>query len=476
MAEVMMAHAQNAKSGVQGAHVALDDQPDVSGRNRPFTQLSPPATVPILFVAALYLLATGRWGSYLGIPGIPVYVGDILVASAVVQTLIWCRRAAGGWTDACRSIGQAPLALLLALCLLAWTLLRGLVGIGDIASSPLVALRDLAPYGYAIAAVLAFLLPTADGKLQRRLIYAALGSHVAWILLGPHVTSATAAGPLLGGTPIFTTRPDFDSAVLGVGIAFALRELTEGRRFGGRKVGSLALFIGASAYAISTQPTRAGLLAGLICIGAVGLIWIRRRFSDSERRSTSHVIRQVAIVVIGCLAVIVAVAVSPPGQRLLDGLSNQGSQAAGTADVRRSTWTEVYRYVTASPTRVAVGVGFGPDFIDASGTSYSLQGTLYKDVRSPHNYVIGTFARLGTIGGLLALLLIATAFYSAVRVLLGRPGPATTLASLVLLALPVTAMLGVVFESPFGAIPYFWAVGQVARAHVASRTEMPGFP
>jgi hypothetical protein len=43
-----------------------------------------------------------------------------------------------------------------------------------------------------------------------------------------------------------------------------------------------------------------------------------------------------------------------------------------------------------------------------------------------------------------------------------NPGTTTTFAALALLALPVTALLGVVLESPFGAIPYFWALGHVA--------------
>jgi hypothetical protein len=33
------------------------------------------------------------------------------------------------------------------------------------------------------------------------------------------------------------------------------------------------------------------------------------------------------------------------------------------------------------------------------------------------------------------------------------------LAALLVLTLPITALFGVVLESPFGAIPYFWAVG-----------------
>jgi hypothetical protein len=33
---------------------------------------------------------------------------------------------------------------------------------------------------------------------------------------------------------------------------------------------------------------------------------------------------------------------------------------------------------------------------------------------------------------------------------------------LLALGVPVVAMLGVVLESPFGAVPYFWALGHLA--------------
>ena len=38
------------------------------------------------------------------------------------------------------------------------------------------------------------------------------------------------------------------------------------------------------------------------------------------------------------------------------------------------------------------------------------------------------------------------------------------------IVLPVLALFGVVLESPFGAVPYFWAVG-VLLGHVASRRD-----
>jgi O-antigen ligase len=87
-------------------------------------------------------------------------------------------------------------------------------------------------------------------------------------------------------------------------------------------------------------------------------------------------------------------------------------------------------------------------------------------VRSPHNYLLNTWARLGLVGvGLVLGLMIA-----ALRVarLVARHAPRVrdddVLAMLLVASIPVVAFVGVVLESPFGALPYFWALG-----HLSSR-------
>ena len=49
-----------------------------------------------------------------------------------------------------------------------------------------------------------------------------------------------------------------------------------------------------------------------------------------------------------------------------------------------------------------------------------------------------------------------------------RAPTASVLAALLAISLPLVSMLGVVLESPFGAIPYFWALGQLAVLRVAA--------
>lgn len=429
-------------------------------------RLPPGKTLPVLAVGALYLLATGRWGSYVAVPGLPIYISDVVVAAAVLQTVRAARREGTGAADLRKVMTQGPLLLLLTLSLLVWAGVRFLLGIVAVLEQPLVALRDVVPYAYAVAALLAFLVPIKGGSLARRLVYTALTFHAGWLLLANHLPGWPWARPLLGGAPIFTPRSDFDSAVLGVAVALALYDLLVSGR-PRRPLSSVLLlgFVAANLYAITTLPTRAGFMAGVLAGLVVVCIWGARVGSGSAGRGL-HLRRLVVLVAAGAV-VTTGVLFTPPGHRLVDGirgLQGEQTQASGTIEVRQFVWGSVWDYVTADATRTAVGVGFGPDFIQSSGSSYALEGTEYKDVRSPHNYLLGTFARLGLGGALLAALVIVAGFVAAVRELARRPSTVTALACMVLVALPVTAMLGVILESPFGALPYFWAIGQVTRS------------
>lgn len=426
-------------------------------------RLPAPIALPLLWVAVLYLVGTGRWGSYVAVPGLPIYAGDILLAVAAAQVVVLLRRRGTTLHDIRHALVRADMALLLSLSLLAWVAIRGALSIGSVLADPLLGLRDAAPYAYAVTALLAFLLPAGGGPRQRRLVYVVLTLHAAWVLLGQRLPSRLVEGLLLGGTPIFTARSDFDSAVAGVAIAFSLHDLLLGRR--PRSVWPVTAIIGlaaANAVIIARLQTRAGLLAGVLSFGVVLLIWATHSGANQQGQTSRRLRLAVLIASLAILGGVVAM--SPPGQRLLQAVTGEQSQALGTVQVREYAWTGVTDYIFSDARRTAVGVGFGPDFIQDAGVAYALEGTEYRDVRSPHNYVLGTLARLGLAGALLAVLTMVSGAALAVRRLSGRADAPTVLAALLVLSLPIIALLGVVLESPFGAIPYFWAIGQLARS------------
>lgn len=421
------------------------------------------AGFPVLFVLALFMLSTGRWGSYVHVPGAPFYVGDALLVVAVVQAAVVRRR--GGYKLV--ALRATPVAMRLAFLLALWALLRFLPrsGLG------LVDLRDLAPYAYVVAAVVSFVLPVRPSTWVTRLAFATLTFHAAWFILSTigwiHSAELLQVGP--AGVTVFSTRPDFDAAVFGIAIGLALHQLLLRPR--GSLTVSVALlcFIVLNTWGVLAQHTRAGLLATFVAAGAVIAIWLRSRSGRAVEAPTSKRWALPAAVVAGALVLgLLALLFTLPGQRFVDSFNGSHGEAEGTANARMYVYDHLSDYLLDDPLRAIVGVGFGPDFLRDSHTLDVLEGSTYKNVRSPHNYVLGTWARLGIVGSVLAALMLVTGIWLAWR-RLPYGGTADVLAALVLLTLPVPAMVGVILESPFGALPYFWALGQVSAAYVSSR-------
>ena len=405
-------------------------------------------SIPVSALIALFLLTTSRWGSYITVPGLVFYVGDIALGLALVQSLLIL---AGRNRAKLRAIVDGPLVILLSIALVAFALARLFAG-GDVS---LVALRDAAPYAYALLAITSFVLPAGQHRSWRPVIYGALVFHLLWSVALPRIPGFPWFMPVLGAdAQVFALRPDFDATVLGLGAAFALQDLlVRARGTSRREVLALAAFATASVAGMASISTRAGLLAGFCALATVALTARHRR----KRRLSSG--RRLAAAGVLLALLVGAIAFTPAGQRVSEGFG--GGSAAGTVNARQQVWTRIGDYVLRSPERTAVGVGFGRDFIVESGSAAALEGE-YQNVRSPHNYVVGTLARLGVGGAMAVCLIIFLGWWLAWTALRQRPAPMTLLAALVALSMPVVGLLGVVLESPFGALPYFWALGQLA--------------
>jgi hypothetical protein len=411
---------------------------------------------PLIPMLALYLLATGRWGSYVSLPGLVVYVGDIVVGLAALQAVL----ALALGRASLRGLRRAPVCLLLSGAFVVYAAIRFVVQ----AEVSLLALRDLAPYGYAVVAVLTFLLPVRPRPAWRLATYAVLLFHLGWVVLVPRLSGYPWTLPVLGtDAQVFSARPDFDAAVLGISAALAVHDLLSRGRAGSRLTAvALLLFAGASVAGMLSLSTRAGLLAGMAVVGVAVVTGFR--FHRLGSLWTAHRAAVITVSAVCGVVAVIGIAVSPAGARL--GESFSGGAASGTVSARQTVWSQISRYVLAEPERAAVGVGFGRDFIAESGTTAALEGGVYSNVRSPHNYVLGTGARLGVGGALLAVMIMVAAGWAGFRSLRGDPDTLTALAAFVVIGIPVVALLGVVLESPFGAIPYFWAIGQLAVSHV----------
>ncbi|RZS91291.1 O-antigen ligase [Motilibacter rhizosphaerae] len=398
-------------------------------------------------VAAAYLLATGRWGSYVGWPAHQVYAGDVLLALTVVWALL---RHRASFSATRRDL----VALAPVLALAGWAAVR-LVTPLHLESD---ALRDVAPYLYLLVACFGLVRVGERARLRTTaVLYAALVVHAGWFVWSMRFPARVAGLPLLDGTVrVLETRADFDGSVTAV-LASASLALAVGSRRLPARLALLALSV-ASMYVVASTANRAALIALVTTLcGVLVACWSTLALAVRHHPRVSA-----AAAVLLLVALVVVAPRTPVYDRLAGGAGWAKNSVSGTTAAREAAWGEVLHYVDHRPSRVAVGVGMGPDFLQDSGAAVHFQYVGRKEVRQPHNYALNTYARTGLVGVALLAWLLVSLVVAAVRAL--RRKEAThlgVLCALVLGALFVASMVGVILESPFAAIPFAFAAGRV---------------
>lgn len=390
-------------------------------------------------VLVAYLLATSRWGSYAGFSSHGLYVSD----AALLLTLVWVAVRHHRQVDLSR---RALVALAPVLALVGWAVLRFVAAGGG----GFDALRDLAPYGYAVIATCTGLVRTDGAARSRtaRVLVAALVVHLAWSAAASVDRTLSASLLVLGNdVHVLDLRPDVDGAGLAVLAAICVhRALAVGSSRSRRLV---QLLVAAVCTGLVLQlANRAALLALVVAALAV-VVANRRVWGRLPRRQVAG-----ALLAVG----LVGAAVVPSTglyQRLSGDPEFADNAASATQQARVGAWRDVLAYVDDSPRAIAVGVGFGPDFVWNSGAALRLQGPGDVGVRAPHSFILNTYARLGVVG----LALLGWLVFAAARAT-RRAGDELALTALLVCAtLLVTSLVGVVLEAPFGALPFFWALG-----------------
>jgi hypothetical protein len=354
--------------------------------------------------------------------------------------------------------------------LLAWCLGRFLFG-----GISINAIRDVAPYAYA---VLVFLTPYEQATDQQRkrmeaVLVGALLFHGVWLTLAITAKGFVASLPILGGgqSQVFQRRPDFDSTICGAMIVYCLYRAVAGRR------PWLSLAVGAWQVGLVLGDYSRAAIAGVVTQLIVFALLTPAPRQVLRRYGARIVVPMlIALVPIGIYEASQSSSVkrlSEAGSSFIPVVSTKGDPtngATGTARARRLAWQAIELYIEQNDTRYWTGVGFGPDFLHDSGGDQLLLGGANQDVRQPHDYVLNTWARLGMIG---LIITIAIAVFG-IR-LVAKLGRAPELngvdmvAIAVAVGLPVSACFGVVLETPFGALPLWWALG-----HIGFRTATLG--
>ena len=419
--------------------------------------------------AVALLIAATRWGSYAGAHGL--YLTDVLIAVGVITYLAYSgtRDQPTGYTPR-----TSPGAVYWIFFI--YVFVRSTLGALD--HLDMEWLRDAVPFLYVGIGILsASAIARSTDRTRRitmRVLWAALLFHLAWtsiVLVGGVNTDEFPRFPG-AAVPIGKVRPDIDCAVLGITAILLVRKAVRREHV----LPCLAL-LGLTLMTIAGTVTRGGFLAVGIVMGLGLLLMLAAAPRGSTKRTTVFL-----LIAAGIVAGAAYLPSTEGGQRLIATVNpaaasdyDAAQRAIGTAAARDAAWDLVIEWTQETPTRELVGGGPGPNFISESGARGALEGTEYSGVRSPHNWFVGLYARIGTIGvGLAVLVLVSIAINMwQNRARFGADELLFTAAMIVTAILPIAAV-GVVLESPFGAVPFWWAAGIILACEVPFNARQNG--
>jgi hypothetical protein len=342
--------------------------------------------------------------------------------------------------------------------------------------------RDAVPYLYG---ALVFITPSLRGnsaKYGEKLIGVALFAHLLWTsisLADPRVAELVTS-PGNEAVGIFMLRSDIDGLVNGIAACIGLYRLMTGRR------GLLFFAWGATLVLVGhSRIAFLVLLLNMLC--TVGYVLAQRRrgwgtgSASGMASGKGHQTRPLrggsmkAVFAVLCVGVCAGILIAPTSIDRLAGTFGGGdsiagrSQAEGTTKARLAAWSTLIHWINDSPERSLTGNGFGTNIMTASGAGFALVQSEDPDLRSPHNFLLGVWAHLGLIGSVLVACLVVYGLILAARLRRLPMSEVDLLAALLVIGIPLLSSVGVVFESPFGAIPYFWALGQIGSSPIRCR-------
>lgn len=422
-------------------------------RHQAPTKVKTHALVGTLAVA--WLLFGGRWISYIGLP--PLFATDMLLGAAVVHWGL-SRRYDNERLGVVKVDAPHPALTLFFL----YALTRFLVG-GDYT---LDAIRDAVPYLYAFIGIVAGVAVQRATQATRdrtaKILVAALALRTVWVFVSVTWPGFAAHMPVVApaqGLTLFKTRGDLESAVVAVFGAWMLVKLATGSR---HPVWAFLAAVMAWVTVLSTESRAAVLGAGTI--GALTLFAVlKSREVHRGRQMVAAMSIPVLLAAVVLLLPATTVGQSLGGTFTPDSTSAASLSAQGTTQARERTWQYLWDYSQETTPRFAFGVGYGPNFMAETSALTLLTGAsgeVESNPRAPHNYALNTLLRGGLVGVALMLWLAVAIIMRALRLALRLPhDPLLFLATMMCVGLMIPALFGVILESPFGAVPFFWGAG-----------------
>lgn len=462
---------------------------------RVFQSLEDCAPFVIVFVPVAVILAGGRAFSRLHVGYFYFYDGILATAFFLALFLAWRRRR-----GLSRSLRNPRVVLLISLPL--WAVFRLLTS-----EISLETLREFHPflmlsYGALVAVAMGFLSPR---KFELGVKFLQFGLVFHALLLGlrigleyfnrAHPTSLLYLDALkvvgdadgwplgvLAGILIFGVRGKRKSlvvvgAVLVGTIAFVVGilgsrstavalivifvlmiivTLLQKPKFSDREVSAPGLFLLALTMAFSI-----GVVSSLVATdlgskfkgagGSIGLISAPDgpiETGDSRYSAADRAVEEISVRPLAVLSVPV----------------NQDPATVGflTASARLDSWQQVILWTIDTPDRFLFGSGFGSGYYFESGAREALVGDGgYAEGENswPHNFILTIFGLFGGVGLFIFLVSLGWALSRLGRSHVRCRQPVDTFAMLIIIAISIVSFFGVVFENPFGSVPFAWSIG-----------------
>jgi hypothetical protein len=198
---------------------------------------------------------------------------------------------------------------------------------------------------------------------------------------------------------------------------------------------------------VALLPGRAGSLAAIF--GVIYLVISPDRNSQRNRALGRRIIYGILMLVIVGSTISAFLPEQSVLKRsgLIPGSQISRSSGQGTADARITAQKRVIEWTFENNFEV-FGAGPGLEIVLESGAYKSLSGAV--DVRQPHNWWVSLFSRFGFFGFFYWIFLVT--YYLGPLKQSNFMQPRT----FILGAILITSTFGVILESPFGLIPFYF--------------------
>jgi hypothetical protein len=406
----------------------------------------------LAYLAAITII--GKGPTYLGVP--PLYWGEATMAVGLLLIAPQIKR-----TNLIERTGP------LTLVILAFIALGAVLTVISIPRWGIYALRDAAMWYYALFYFIG--LANRVWRFLRNCWMLALVWNTADILSRYTLSHS---GPIIPGRglPLFFNSVHEAGQNLALGALIVLCTTALTRRPALRAVLTPIALIGLAAFATSEgRGMRIGIASG---VSAVLLL------SFAPKGTPHFNTRLLKLAVVGIAVVALTVAAVPDRVAKLANLDRfaqaDPSNPEGTAGWRLIWWQRLYAAVMKQ--NPAFGLGFG----ESLHVYHPLLEAIDDEfvVRSPHNFNVTVFARMGTVGLLLWAVILAVGIGALFRrVWRGSAGGRTYTTErrdelafwvLMLVCTVVNSSFGVLMEGPVLGIWFWFALGFASARSLSS--------